>query len=153
MVINNSDSSYPLSSLFYLLFLLQLIWVISSMTARNSKQYATKIKNKLLVRFELISPLQECLVQCTSCFSNLSAKMLCWWDLEYADYIPCRGLRTLPHKKNKCFGYDTKLHLMVKVKFCKYKECEILFYCIYSLFYFNPVLTCYGLIYGSNRFV
>ena len=43
----------------------------------------------------------------------------CQKDLEYTDFILCRGGLNPPHahQKKKCPKYDTKLHLMVSLQF------------------------------------
>ena len=60
---------------------------------------------------------------------NLFLDTPCRWGLEYADCIPCRGLR--PPQKGYP-GHDTKLHLMVKPQFWKSRECGIPLRCHYS---------------------
>ena len=47
----------------------------------------------------------------------------------------CRGLKTPP---NKCSGYDTQLHLMVKHQIWSLVECKVHLQCYYSLVHSDP---------------
>ena len=59
--------------------------------------------------------------------------LLCQQGLQYTDYIHCRGVR-FPHltkkkkkKKKKKRVSDTKLHLIVRLKFWRSEECIVPF--------------------------
>ena len=47
-----------------------------------------------------------------------------WRSLEYAYDIPGRGVKTT---SKGCPGYDTKLHMVMRLQFCKAVEWEISF--------------------------
>ena len=43
-------------------------------------------------------------------------QLLCHQSLDYTDCILCSEVRTPTLQKNECYGYDTKLHLVVRLK-------------------------------------
>ena len=53
--------------------------------------------------------------------------LLCQKDFEYADYTQCREV---PPQRG-CPGYDTELHLMVRLQFWSTEECWVLPHCHY----------------------
>ena len=50
--------------------------------------------------------------------------------VEYADCISAAD--------NKCPGYDIKQHVMVRLQFWSFEECEIRLHCHYSQVHFDP---------------
>ena len=57
--------------------------------------------------------------------------------LEYADFFPFRYVIPLPHEK-ECPGYDTKLHLILKLQFWRSRECGVALHCYYSKVHSDP---------------
>ena len=47
-----------------------------------------------------------------------------WWGLKYPDCMLCRGVRPSPHLKG-WFGYDIKMHLMLKLQFWRSGNCVV----------------------------
>ena len=56
--------------------------------------------------------------------------------LDYADCINCREIR--PASKIKCSGYDTKLHLMVRLQFWRSGEYRVPLHCHYFQAHSDP---------------
>ena len=52
------------------------------------------------------------------------------WDYKICQLYFCRGIRS--HPPNKCPGYDTELHLMVRLQSWSFGECGVLLHCHYS---------------------
>ena len=68
-------------------------------------------------------------------FSVIIYSWLCRWGWEYSDCIHSRRVR---HPPKKGCGYYTKMHLVVKVNFCRFEKPGLLFHCHYSQIHSEP---------------
>ena len=58
-------------------------------------------------------------------FVNYFLGKLCRLCFGYTNRIQYKGVWPLPQEKNMGFlGYDIKCHLMIKLLFCRFKECD-----------------------------
>ena len=72
-----------------------------------------------------------------SFFEIFTYSMPCRRVLQYAGCIPCRGIRAPPFKKG-CHGYDTKLHLIVRIQFLSSVDYGVFLHCHRSQVFPHP---------------